>query len=72
MIAASLASSAGLSAVPDFQTFVLLIAQYAGPAILAYFLFYQERRVHADYKDSLAKSSTLRLTRRFVTMTAFF
>jgi tetratricopeptide (TPR) repeat protein len=38
--------------VPDFQTFVVLFATYSGPAILAYFLFYQERRVHADYVKS--------------------
>ena len=44
----------GLSAVPDFQTFVVLIAEYGGPAILAYFLFYQERRVHSDYVQSAA------------------
>jgi hypothetical protein len=57
MIATSLASFVGFSVLPDFQTFVVLIAQYAGPAILAFFLFYQERRVYADYKNSSAGTS---------------
>ena len=48
-------------APPEFGTFVLLVAQYAGPAILAYFLFVQERRVHKDYVQSSAQSSAQEL-----------
>src|ERR1700730_4058003 len=44
--------NAAIPLVPDFQTFVVLFATYSGPAILAYFLFYQERRVHSDYVKS--------------------